>query len=350
MAIIDVVKCDRPDLLVWKWQPPNGGKRGEELRLGTQLVVNQSQQAIFLKNGQVADIFEAGHYTLSTQNLPILSSIIGIPFGFQTPFKAEVFFINKTIAMETKFVLIPFNMMEPNFHVPIPITARGSFAIKIVDAKIFINKITGVIKDFKAENLKNYFGGVIIENVKNAITKIAREQKISPLELETIIMDVFEATRGIISETFARYGILLELFNIESIPILDVNDRVKKILDDYQRLMTEDLEERMRLKRRAENLDVYRIDRTFDTTEKAAENFGDGNSILGTIVGLSMIQPLGNTMGNMMNTIVPNIHSSTNINKDEIINLLKGLGELKEAGILTEEEFLKKKKELLSKI
>ena len=105
MAIIDVVKCDESEILVWKWVPHNGSpdKREFDLRWGTQLIVNHSQQAIFLKNGQIADVFESGHYTLSTQNLPIISSIVGLPFGLETPFKAEVYFINKTIAMEIKF-------------------------------------------------------------------------------------------------------------------------------------------------------------------------------------------------------------------------------------------------------
>ncbi|MCL2722770.1 MAG: SPFH domain-containing protein [Treponema sp.] len=275
MAIIDVVKCDDPDKLVWKWRPDSErgspAKREFDLRWGTQLIVNHSQQAIFLKNGQMADVFEAGHHTLSTQNLPIISSIVGLPFGLETPFKAEVYFINKTIAMETKFGLIPFNMIEPNFRIPIPITSRGSFVVKVTDGKTFLNKITGVMKEFEADTLKNYFRGVISENVKTAIIKIAKEQNISPLELEAMVTDVSGAVKGIISETFAQYGIYLEFFNIDGVSVVDDDERVKKILEDYQRMMSQDMEERMRLKRRAENLDIYKIDRSFDTVEKPLE-------------------------------------------------------------------------------
>ena len=121
------------------------------------------------------------------------------------------------------------------------------------------------------------------------------------------------------------------------------------MLEDYQRLMSQDMEEKMRLKRRAENLEIYKIDRTFDTTEKAAENIRGANGILGTMVGLGMVQPLGNSMANMMNNIVPNVQSTEN-NKENVIKLLKELGELKEAGLLTEEEFTLKKKDLLSRI
>jgi membrane protease subunit (stomatin/prohibitin family) len=353
MAIIDVVKCDIPDILVWKWYPQNGSpsKREQDLRWGTQLIVNHSQKAIFVKNGQIADVFEAGHHTLSTQNLPIISSIVGLPFGLETPFKAEVYFINETISMEIKFGLVPFNMIEPNFRVPIPITSRGSFVVRISDGEIFLNKLSGVTKIFEPNKLKDYFRGIITENVKFAITKIAKEQNISPLEFESMVMDVSEAVKGIISKTFNQYGIHLEFFNIEAIPIVDDNEQVKRILEDYQRLMSQDMEERMRLKRRAENLDMYRIDRSFDTVEKAAENIRGGETgILGTMVGLGIVQPLGQAMGNMMNNIVPNVQQPISINKDEVIKMLKDLSELKKAGVLTEEEFVEKKKELLSKI
>jgi membrane protease subunit (stomatin/prohibitin family) len=354
MAIIDVLKYDGPNnVLVWKWRPKNDGQRQEELRLGTQLVVNQSQQAVFIKGGQVADVFEAGTHTLSAQNLPIISSLIGLAFGGQSPFKAEVYFINKAAAMDTKFGLIPFNMIEPNFKVPIPITSRGSFAVKIADARTFLNQIIGTVHDFEADTLKHFFRGIITENIKTAIYKIAKEQKLSPLELEAIIFEVSEAVKGIISETLARYGVHLELFNIEAIPIIDEDPRVKKIVEDYQRLWAQDMEERMRLKRRAENLDIYKIERSFDTTEKAAGNIGGGDGgtsgILGTMVGLGMVNPLGNAIGGMMGSITPNVQQAA-ADKDEVIKLLQKLGELKVAGILTDEEFAEKKKELLSKI
>lgn len=359
MAIIDVLKYDGPNnALVWKWRPKVDGKRDEELRLGTQLVVNQSQQALFIKGGQLLDIFEAGTHTLSTQNLPILSSLIGLAFGGQSPFKAEVYFINKAVAMDTKFGLIPFNMMEPNFRVPIPITSRGSFAVKVADAKTFLNQIIGTVPDFEADKLTQFFRGIITENVKTAITRISKEQNLNPLELEAIVSEVSGAVKGIISEALAKYGLHLEFFNIEAIPVVDEDPRVKKIVDDFHRLMSQDMEERMRLKRRAENLEVYKVERTFDTTEKAAENIGGGiggdGGILGTVVGLGMVTPIANTMGNLMTNTTQNIQQNQNnnagVNKDEVLKLLKELGELKTAGILTEEEFTEKKKELLSKL
>jgi membrane protease subunit (stomatin/prohibitin family) len=357
MAIIDVLKYDGPNnVLVWKWRSTSNSSREEELRYGTQLVVNQAQEACFIKGGQLLDVFGPGTHTLSSKNLPILSSIIGLAFGGDSPFKAEVYFINKSVSMDAKFGLIPFNMLEPNFKVPIPVTSRGSFALNVSDSKTFLNKIVGTVPDFETRTLSQYFRGVIVENVKNAITKIAKEQNLSPLELESIVYEVGNAVRGLMGNTIGDYGLELKLFNIEAIPIVDDDQRVKDIVAQFQKLMSEDTAERMRLKRRAENLEVYRIERSFDTAETAAENMGgglggDGGNLIGTMVSMGMVNPLANQMSNIMQNTMPNSQNSTiSNNNDKVFEDLKKLGELKAMGVLTEEEFNEKKKELLKKI
>ncbi|MFM7769236.1 MAG: SPFH domain-containing protein, partial [Bacteroidota bacterium] len=298
MAIIDVLKYDGPNnVLVWKWRSGSNASREEELRLGTQLVVNQSQEACFIKGGQLLDVFGPGTHTLSTKNLPILSSIIGLAFGGDSPFKAEVYFINKSVSMDAKFGIIPFNMLEPNFKVPIPVTSRGSFALSVSDSRTFLNRVVGTVADFETKTLSQYFRGVIVENVKSAITKIAREHKLSPLEFESIVSEVAVAVRGLMANTISDYGLELKLFNIEAIPVIDEDQRVKDLVTQYQKLMSEDAAERMRLKRRAENLEVYRVERSFDTAEKVGENIGgglggDGGNLIGTMVSMGMVNPL----------------------------------------------------------
>ena len=363
MAIIDVLKYDGPNnVLVWKWRSMNNSNREEELRLGSQLVVNQSQEACFVKGGQLLDILGPGTHSLSTNNLPLLSSIVGLAFGHESPFKAEVYFINKAVSMDAKFGLVPFNMLEPNFKIPIPVTSRGSFAITVSDTRVFLNKIVGTVPDLNTMAIAQYFRGIIVENVKNAITKIAKEQKLSPLELESAVFEVANFVKDNIANTFAHYGIGLQLFNIEAIPVIDEDQRVKDIVAQYQKLMSEDASERMRLKRRSENLDVYKVERSFDTSEKVAENMGgglggDGGNLIGTMVSMGMVNPIANQMGAMMGQNVnptqnqmQNSANNPSDENDEIIETIKKLGELKAAGILTEIEFETKKQELLAKI
>lgn len=356
MAILDVLKFEGPnDVLVWKWRSESNIDRENELRMGSQLIVNQSQEACFYSGGKLLDILGPGTHTLSTKNLPVLSGLVGLVYGGNSPFSAEVYFVNKAVSMDAKFGLMPFNIIEPTFKVPIPVSCRGSFALVVEDSKLFLTKMIGTVKDFDTTSLSEMFNGVISENVKNTITSISREQNLSPLELESIVLEVGNAVKSVIDFHLKDFGLALKLFNIESIPVLDDDPRVKDVISQFQKLMSEDLEERMRLKRRAENLEIYKVERSFDTTEKAAENIGGGEGggaggILGTMVGLGMVNPIAEQMGSMMaKNTTGSVNSETNSNEDTI-KLLKQLGELKKSGIITEEEFASKKQELLEKL
>ena len=360
MAIIDVLKYDGPnDVLVWKWRSESSSSREEELRMGSQLIVNQSQEACFFKGGELLDVFGPGTHTLSTKNLPFLSKLVGLVYGGNTPFSAEVYFVNKTVSMDAKFGLMPFNMVEPTFKVPVPVSCRGSFALIVKDSKRFLTNMIGTVKDFNTKTLSELFRGVISENVKSTITKISREQNLSPLELESIVYEVGTAVKSIINEHLQEFGIEIKLFNIESIPVIDEDQRVKDVVAQFQKIMAADVDERMRLKRRAENLEVYKVERSFDTTEKAAENLGGGeggdaggtSGIIGTMIGLGMVNPIAQQMGDMMAKNTPNAHQAGSVSaSEEAIKLLKQLGELKDAGVLTDDEFAQKKKELLEKL
>jgi len=309
MAIIDVLKYDGPtDVLIWKWRPEKGGRREEELRLGTQLVVNESQEAIFFKGGKALDIFGPGTHTLKTKNLPLISKIVGLAFGGDSPFKAEVYFVNKAVAMDTKWGLQPFNLVEPNFQVPIPVSARGSFAIKVEETRTFVTQVVGTMPDVDANLVQKYFKGLITENVKDAVGTISRDQDISPVALETIVKQVSDAVKSIVSQKMEKYGVLLDIFAIEALPLIDDDPRVKQVIEDIRKIMVEDLAERKRLQRRAEHLDVYKTERVYDTTEKAAESLGAGggggggagSDIMGAMAGMGMGAALGGGMGKAM--------------------------------------------------
>ncbi|MDB3907567.1 SPFH domain-containing protein [Crocinitomicaceae bacterium] len=358
MAILDVLKYNGAnDVLVWKWRSDSNESREHELRMGSQLIVNQSQEACFYKGGQLLDVLGPGTHTLSTKNLPVLSKLAGLVYGGSSPFTAEVYFVNKAVSMDAKFGLMPFNMIEPTFKVPIPVSCRGSFALLVEDSKLFLTKMIGTVSDFNTKTLSELFRGVITENVKHSITTISREQKLSPLELESIVFEVSGAVKSIVNAHLQEFGLSLKLFNIEAIPVIDDDQRVKDVVAKFQEIMAEDVDERMRLKRRAENLEIYKVERSFDTTEKAAENLGGGGEggaggILGTMVGLGMVNPIAEQMGNMMSKNTGDVKPATGATtgNEDTIKLLKQLGELKDAGILTEEEFSAKKKELLDKL
>jgi membrane protease subunit (stomatin/prohibitin family) len=310
MAIIDVLKYEGPnDELVWKWSPKNGNqKRENQLRIGTQLVVNESQDAFMFKGGKLLDVFGAGTHTLTSYNIPFLADVIGLAFGGDTPFTAEVFYVNKALSQDAKWGLLPFNIVEPNFKVPIPITCRGSYSVKIVDSRKFLTEIVGVSSLYNQLELQKLFRGIITESTKNAIWKLSKDLGLGPLELEYMVKELSNSIQPAVKFAMSKYGLEISFFSVEGISVVDEDERVKKIVEDYHRIMSEDMEEKLRLKRRAEQLNVYKVERTFDTTEAAATNIGgseggDGSGasgILGTVVGLGMAMPLANQVGGMV--------------------------------------------------
>lgn len=323
MAIIDVLKYEGPnDELVWKWSPENGNiKRENQLRIGTQLVVNESQDAFMFKGGKLLDFFGAGTHTLTSYNIPFLADVIGLAFGGDTPFTAEVFFVNKALSQDAKWGIVPFNIIEPNFKVPIPVTCRGSYSVKIVDSRKFLTEIVGVSSLYNQLELQKLFRGIITESAKNAIWKLSKDLGLGPLELEYMVKELSNSIQPAVKFAMSKYGLEISFFSVEGISVVDEDERVKKIVEDYHRIMSEDMEEKLRLKRRAEQLNVYKVERTFDTTEAAATNIGGGeggdgsggSGILGTVVGLGMAMPLANQVGgmvqNQMNT--GNLSAST---------------------------------------
>lgn len=356
MALIDVLKYNGPsNVLAWKWQPNNGGLRSEELRLGSQLVVGPAQEAIFVKGGQILDLFGSGTHTLSTQNLPLIADIVGLAFGGQSPFKAEVYFINKALILDSKFGLLPFNLIEPNFRVPIPVTSRGSFGVKILDSKLFLKELVGSVSDFSREKLTQVFRGLISEQVKSSIANFVELNKMNPLALETAVAEISKDVMPSISFSLKSYGLHVELFNIEAISVVDDDQRVKKIAEDYHRLMSLDMEERMRLTRRAENIEIFRVEKAYETSEKAAASLGNSDGgIAGSVLGLGVALPMANSIGTVISeTLIQGNSSVTPKPEDgqsQTLNLIKELSEMHKHGILTDEEFSTKKAELLKNL
>jgi membrane protease subunit (stomatin/prohibitin family) len=366
MAIIDVLKYDGPNnVLVWKWRSTSNESREEELRYGTQLVVNQSQEACFIKGGQLLDVFGPGTHTLSSKNLPILSGIIGLAFGGDSPFKAEVYFINKSVSMDAKFGLIPFNMTEPNFLTPIPVNCRGSFAISVSDSKVFLNKIVGTVPDIETSTLTKYFRGVINETTKTAITKIAKEQEKSPFELESIVSDVATSVKFTLTDAFNAFGLKLELFNIEAIPVIDDDPNVKTTREEFRRIKIADTEEKKRLARRSENLDVFKVEESYKTQQEIAKNMGggagEGSSLMAMIIQMQMASQMAIQMKDALNTTQTSSSNSNQLNSNlnntsplelysGIVSRIDQIANLHASGKISEEELAFMKKELLNKL
>ena len=152
MNIADVVKWEMStEELVYKFD-------SDSLRLGSQLIVYPSQTAFFVKGGTIADEFKSGTYTIKSENIPVLGKLLNIPFNSESPFKAEVWFVNQTSILDCKWGT-PTNIQieDPKYEVIVPVRAYGQYGFKINNPRLFFESFVGNMSSFSAENLQKYF-------------------------------------------------------------------------------------------------------------------------------------------------------------------------------------------------
>ncbi|MHB2025576.1 MAG: SPFH domain-containing protein [Elusimicrobiota bacterium] len=281
MSIIDRVKYDGPaEVLVWRHPP-------DDLSWGTQVIVNQSQEAVFFKGGQALDVLGPGTHTLHTANVPLLRSIISAPFGGRTPFAAEIYFVNKAAHLDVKWgTKPPIPIQDPKFGVFVPIRAFGQFGVQIQDSKMFVSQISGTLEAFTLDALSEYFRGALLARAKDYIAQTIINRKIGILEISAHLEEMSQDLNRGLAGDFARFGVLLLNFYLDSVDVPDDDDtvvRLKKALAD-----------------RAE-FDIlgsaYNTKRTFDTLEKAAGNEGGG---AGAGMSLGMGLGAGSGIGGIM--------------------------------------------------
>ena len=295
LAIIDVIKFNgiaNRDWLVYRYP-------GEEFVFGTQLIVGEGQVAVFVKGGQALDYFTAGTYTLNAQNIPILQSLINIPFGRRTPFTAEVFFINKTAKLDVLWgTNDPISLIDPKYAVRLRIRAFGQFGIRISDYRVFLTELIGALGDdqiVKYNLVIKYFKGIIVTKAKAIIADIIINKKISVLEIAPRLEEISEILKERISFEFERFGIEVVNFFLSSINFPDEDfDTINKILG-----------EKAAFDIIGDNR--YNVKRSFDVMETAAGNEGGGNLAaagIGLGVGAGAGLAVGNTFANAAGSVM----------------------------------------------
>ncbi|MFC1522778.1 SPFH domain-containing protein [Elusimicrobiota bacterium] len=286
MAIIDRVKYDGPrDVFVWRWAQA-------DLSWGTQVIVNQSQEALFYKGGQALDLLKPGTHTLRTANIPLLRSLIKIPFGGETPFAAEIYYINKATNLNLKWgTKEPIPILDPKYNVFLPIRAFGQMGIRISDSRKFIVQLAGTSPEFDKDAITEYFRGVILTKSKDYIAEQIIKQKINLLEISAFLEEISQELHKKLSQDFARFGVTLATFYLNSINVPEEDETVKKL----KKVLAEKAEYDIL------GGDVYKTKRTFDTMETAA---GTEGGTMGGGMGLGMGLGAGAGVGGLMGTMM----------------------------------------------
>ena len=299
MAIVEVIKYNGgPDVFAWKYP-------SEELGTWTQLVVNESQEAILFKGGKALDIFGSGRHTLDTANIPLLNNIVNIPFGGRSPFTAEVWFINKIHSLDIKWgTASPIQIQDPKYGVFIPVRSNGVFGIKIENSKQFLLKLVGTLPIFNKDNIVKYFKGLYITKVKDSISQYLIHKQVSVLEINAYIDEISQYMKERIEPIMADYGINLVNFYVNDISIPEGDPAVIKLKDA--------------LAKRAEMNIIgynYQQERSFDTLEGAAKNEGSASApIMGAGLGLGMGIGIGGNIGGAFGNLAKEVDISNNKN------------------------------------
>lgn len=294
MAILGIVKYNGgPNVFAWKY--PN-----EELSTWTQLIVNESQEAVLFKGGKALDVFQSGRHTLDTANIPILNKIINLPFGGRSPFTAEVWYINKVNSLDIKWgTATPIQLQDPKYSIFVPLRAFGQFGIRIENSKQFLVKLVGTLPIFDQTNMVKYFRGLYLTKVKDAISSYLIHKQISIMEINAYIDELSVHLQERIQPVLEEYGIKLVNFYVNDISVPEDDSAVKKLKDA--------------LAKRAEMNIIgynYQQERSFDTLEGAAKNQGSSSNVMGAGMGLGMGVTMGGAVGGQFGGITKNINTN----------------------------------------
>ncbi len=283
MALWDKVKAEFVDIIEWIDDSSNTmvyrfPRYDNEIKYGAQLIVRQSQAAVFVQRGQIADIFPSGHYTLDTDNLPILSTLAGWKYGFHSPFKAEVYFVNLKNFTNLKWgTKNPVVLRDPEFG-PVRLRAFGTYVVKISEPARFIREIVGTDGHFTLEKVTEQLRNLIITRFSDLLGG----RNISILDLTSSYDELSLVLTKIISPEFLEYGLDITKLLVENISF---PTEVEEAMDKRSSMGI------------VGNLDNYFKFQSANAMELAANNQG-GDSASG--VGMGMGFAMANLMAESM--------------------------------------------------
>lgn len=279
MGIFDKLKGELVDIIEWTddssntmiWRFP---RYQNEIKYGAQLIVRESQQAIFVNEGKIADVFNPGRYVLETQNMPILTTLRGWKYGFNSPFKAEVYFVNTKNFTDQKWgTKNPIMLRDAEFG-PIRLRAFGTFALKIKDGGKFVKEIAGTQAHFTTEEVSEQLRNLIITR----FTDVIGESKIPVLDLAANYDELSKFIYDKITPEFDEYGLVVTKFLVENISL---PTEVEQMLDKRSSMGI------------LGNLNQYAQFQAANAMEAAAKNPGGGNAGIDMAMGFAMAQKMG---------------------------------------------------------
>lgn len=288
MNLVDVISWESNDQeLVHKFDC-------DGLCLGSQLIVYPGQTAFFVKGGKICDEFTSGTYTIKSDNIPLLGKVTNIPFNGETPFKAEVWFVNHISLLNNKWgTMSPIQVEDPQYEVIVPVRAYGQYGMHVENARLFLEKLVSNMSSFETSRVVDYFKGVLLSKLTNIVYDALKKGSESVLTISSQVENLSDYAQFRLCEVFANYGIGLELFSIISISVKEDDPsyiRLKEAKDTKARI-------------NVIGKDDYQMSRSFDVLEKAADNHsGMAGAAMGIGAGIGLGSAAASLASGIINT------------------------------------------------
>ena len=343
MALMDFIKKQFIDILQWTeegdgtlaWRFPMAGM---EIQTGATLVVRESQMALFVNEGQVADVFGPGTYKLTTQTLPVLTYLKNWDKLFQSPFKSDVYFFSTRQQIDQKWgTPQPITIRDADFGA-VRLRAFGNYAYRVADPKLLHTEITGTRDSYPVADLDGQLRGLVLQNISNAIAASG----VAFLDLAANQLMFADALARELQPAFAKLGLKLEAMTVQN---LSLPEELQKVLD-----------QKIGMGMVGGDMGRFMQYQTAQAIPKLAEGAAQGGGVVGDAMGLGAGVAMGqvlaqNLQAGLAGGAAPAAPAApVGVRPDEVMATLEKLAELKAKGILTQEEFDAKKAELLKKL
>jgi len=283
MAIIDLVRwAPQGNQTIYAYRFPE-----TNLSTYTQLIVQESQEAILFSKGQIVGKFGPGKHTLNTENLPILRSLYGLPFGGKNPFTAEVWFVNKLQPYNIDWSIDRMDIHDADYNTGIPLVANGRYGLKITDAEKFLIKIVGTKNSFDQNDLTDQFFGEFSTKTKSTILQFMINNRIGLKQISAHLDSISEHLKTIMLPFWENLGLDLTKFYVTSIEVDSSNEVGKRVLDAISR-------------QSAQSIGGYtwQQEQAFGIANNAIDGFSNNNSgILGAVIATNMMGGMGGNGG-----------------------------------------------------
>lgn len=286
MALIDcVIWNPQGSPMIYAYRYPHNN-----LSTYTQLVVNESQEALLFCEGRLMGTFGPGRHTLDTKNVPLLRTFMGIPYGGKNPFTAEVWFVNRVEVFNIAWAAGNMPVHDADYNTMLPLMATGQYGLRVTDPEKFLIKVVGTRNEFTEYDMTSQFAGEFATKSKSAIVKFMTANRIGYKQISAFLDDLSNHLHQVMAPFWEDLGLELAKFYVSSIQIDSSTPEGARIKDALARQSSQSITGH-----------TWQQEKLFETANSALDGMASGNmgggGLLGGLMAINMMNGMGGALG-----------------------------------------------------